>query len=1363
MEQNKGTIAVSRSRERIFILAIGLVLALFFYQLYSVIQTRFAEVAPRLKAGTMVNLNAANPAANIKSLLKKGYYFEDPRDVDLIEKTIASATESKQDLDNIGEINKRRYFLLADEAFRNGGQSFKARVLASRALLGYTGDDSLTFAREQRNPAQYAATVNVGLGAHRINGKIRENDQAVQGVLVRLEMVLPQDSIYNDEPTEAVENVVEKANGITKVFTPDSAGKRKLQQLTAYARTNADGEFHFDALPDKAFKILPLKPGFQYGASKGVESLTDDADFSFEQRPHTIKLFSTRDFNILKKEKSLIIRTPEEFNKWFFIICASLIGGFFLIHLVLSWKFSTTDEVILPAVMLLTGISFLTLLSLQDPLRDRFLAKDSLLYLLMGFGSILLMLCVKLRPFNTDTVIYRLLFFKNIRSAANGWPWALAAIGLLALTILFGTGPEGSGVKVNLFGFQPSEVVKYLIIFFLAGFFAVNEKLISEYTSWDKRWSFFSFALLAILLTLMFFLVLGDLGPAMVVCFTFIVLFSFSRGDFMFMAGAVVLYVLASWIFDNVWIATGITLVLVGMLMFFQRRQLSESAIMVLVIMSAFLTIDQIPYLDRVFPGPVQRLGDRKAIWNDAWNNEVYGGDQVANGLWAMSTGGATGQGIGEGFAKTIPEAHTDMILPSIGEEFGLTGMLCIFLLFLIYLHRSIIIGRRTGSPFLFYLSAGIGASTFVQFLLIAGGSTGALPLSGVSLPFQSYGGSSLVLNFLAAGFLMSVSRVRGTALQMEYIAKQQDRNLVPALIAACLGIILLGINVAGYVLNNKKWVVQPALVADRSGARMFSYNPRIAILMNRLKAGSIHDRNGVLLATSNADSVKAQHFKLIGAGIPHYNLDSAVHQRLDRFYPFEEQLFFWTGDANSGVFNGSINGYFADYEHAAELRGFQLPAKRFEVLAKRYTENRFLARGVKEMTVVKKDYAALSPLLLAGISSQEVEAFRNKNRDIQLTIDAGLQTKIQKSIARDTSLMDNRVSVVIMEASTGDVLTSAVYPLPPIHDWERLTMTNAEQNQLAGWLTTSDLGFTTFTQPGSTAKLITAMASFNKLGMAAPDKKYQVEARERIRTKGIEPDETGWINLERAVVKSNNVYFIKLANQEQLQENMGDLYLKTGMFLHGAGGYYYNKPGENAVQEEKWKQLWRKTEFNTKPKYDPANIRRTRAKGISGMSWGQGALIATPAAVARMAAGIANNGDMIASRFVLKVNDQSQPQKYGTKLVNDPRYAQLLKGYMIKQSEYKSGILGVKVAGKTGTPERIWKKAQINDGWYVFFAPTANGKDNVVVCVRIEATKGSSDAVKLAGKHVIPFLKEGGYIKNITPSDEDLTATEAP
>ncbi|TWR28950.1 cell cycle protein [Mucilaginibacter pallidiroseus] len=1353
--QPDSPVKIKRTKERLFLFLIAVLFGFLFFRLYTVLQTRFANVDKRLQAGTMVNLNAKDPAGKTKIMLTKGYYLEDKRDIDLITQTIGNNIGTGEAIDNVGELNKRKYYLNADDAFEQGGESFKSRVTASRSLLGYTGDDSLRFSQERKNPPAVNAVNDLGMGNYSISGIILNKKVPVSGVLIRLQMVLPQDSLITDELSEDTRPIKENGNNLSKVYLPDSAGKRHLQSLIAYARTDASGKFSFKNLPaGKAFKVLPLQPGYQFGTSQGVQDLDENVELTFSQSPHTIRLFSTRDFNILKKEKSFIVRTPADFNSWFWIIAGSFIGAFLFLHIILSWKFSMADQLILPVIMLLTGLSFLTLLSLQDPLRDRFLAKDMLTYLGIGVIAMLVVMQFSLRRFTPDSAVYRMFAFKNVRSAANGWPWIIAATGLLAMTIVFGTGPEGSGVKVNLFGFQPSEFVKYLVIFFLAGFFAANEKLISEYTSWTKRWSFFWFALMAILVTLLLFLILGDLGPAMVVCFTFIALFSFSRGDFMFMAIAVVTYVIISWIVKVEWISALATFAVVGLIMLFKRKQLSESAIMVLVIMAAFLTIDQVPYLGKIFPGPVQRLVDRKAIWQDAWNNEVYGGDQVANGLWAISSGGVSGQGVGEGFAKTIPEAHTDMILPSMGEEFGFTGIICIFVMFLLYLHRSIIIGRRTGTPFLFYLCAGIGISTFVQFLLIAGGSTGALPLSGVSLPFQSYGGSSLVANMVASGFLLSASLVRGTPVQMGYISQQQDRNLVPALIAAFAGIILLGVNVSSYLFDNSRWVVQPALVADKSGARMFSYNPRIGILMNRLQAGNLYDRYGVLLATSKPELVRKQRAKLADAGAQAYNIDSVEHKRLDRYYPFEEKMFFWTGDANTGVFNGSSNGYFAEYEHAAELRGFKLPTKKMNITANRYREDRFLARGVKEMTVVRKDYSALSPLLLAGINSNEVEAFKNRNRDVKLTMDAGLQTAIEQSMEQDTSLLDNRVSVVVMESNTGDVLTSAVYPLPPVHNWEKLTMTTAEQNQLAGWMTTADLGFTQATQPGSTAKLITGLASFNKLGMAAAAKTYNVAMNERIRTKGFEPDETGTITLERAIAKSNNVYFIKLANQEHLQEYMATLYMQTGMFLHGVGGYYYGRDAENAKQEEKWRELWRKTEFNTKPRYNPNNIRKTRAKGISGMAWGQGELIATPAAVARLASGIANNGTMPNNRYVLKVSDSTTQVKPGIKIVSNPQYAQLMRKYMIEQSAPKAYALGLAVAGKTGTPERIWKGEQINDGWYVFFAPKQMGGGNVVVCIRIESTKGSSDAVKLAGQHIIPNLLKRGYIKSISPAN---------
>lgn len=1318
-------ITPSRKTERIFILLATLILGALFVTLYHAQQQNFADVQKRLTEGTMININEGAPGKKIRNLLIKGYYFEDKKDIALIENTVAnSILQYNKPIDNVGELNKKNFFVPADLAFAEGGKNFKERVIASRLLLGFTGNDSLKYRQEQQKPQQLASTKDFAKGSYSISGKIVDTaNKPSAGVLVRLQMILPQDTAYTEDEV--------------------------VNDFISYVRTDGNGAYSFTHLPDgKAYGLLPLKPGFQFGRSQGLQELDKDATINFRQSPHTIKLFSTRDFKILKKEKSLIVRTPEQYNQWFWIIVVCFFAGFFLLHILMSIRYPKADQLILPIIMLMTGLSFLTLLSLQDPLRDRFLARDSLVFYGLGILSILMMLALSMRKFNVDSSLYRMLLVKNVFSKAKGWQWAIAALCLLALTIVFGTGPEGSGVKVNLFGIQPSELVKYAIILFLAGFFASNERFITEYSSWHKRWFFFSFALVAMVVAILMYLLLGDLGPAMVVCFTFIILFSFSRGDFMMMLTAIIIYVLSAW-FLNIWIASLVTIVLTSLIMIINKKT-SESAMMIVMVMAAFLLIDQVPYLAKLIPGPVNRLTERKSIWQDPWNNEVYGGDQVANGIWAMASGGFSGQGVGEGFAKTIPEAHTDMILPAIGEEFGAAGIIGIFILFLIFLHRSIVIGRQTGMPFLFYLSAGVGISLFIQFLLIAGGSTGALPLSGVALPFISYGGSSLVANMLAAGFLLSVSLVKGSELQMAYITRQQDKNLVPALLAATIAIVLLTVTVANYIIDNKKWVVQPALVADKSGARMFSYNPRIAILMNKLAAGNLYDRNGRILATSKPEQIRKQQQALSAAGIS-YNLDSAEHKRVERYYPFEQQLFFWIGDNNTGVFNGSTNGYFAEYEHAAELRGFQTPTISFNTHANKYQENRFLPRGVKEMTVSKRDYKALAPLLLSGLNSEAVETFKKRNRDVKLTIDASLQTTIQNTMAQDTAIRNSRVSVVIMEDATGDVLTSAVYPLPPVKNWDLLNMTTTDQNKLAGWYTTADLGFTTATPPGSTAKVLTAMAAFNKLGVDAAKRVFSVSAAERIRTKGIEPDETGRIDLERALVKSNNVYFIKIANEEHLQDEMATLYLKTGMFLRGVGGYYYGRDTSNSKQEDKWRALWQRTEFNTKPKYDPARIRRTRAKGISGMAWGQGELIATPAAVARLVSGVANKGNVVANRYVLKISDSATAVNPAIKIANNPQYAELLSSYMLKQSENKTYTLGIKVAGKTGTPERIWKDQKINDGWYTFFAPKANGKGHIVVCIRIESTRGSSKAVKLAGQHVVPALLKLGYLKKET------------
>ena len=116
--------------------------------------------------------------------------------------------------------------------------------------------------------------------------------------------------------------------------------------------------------------------------------------------------------------------------------------------------------------------------------------------------------------------------------------------------------------------------------------------------------------------------------------------------------------------------------------------------------------------------------------------------------------------------------------------------------------------------------------------------------------------------------------------------------------------------------------------------------------------------RSHRLLATSKPEGIRQQQDSLLASGLDTYKLNVLRHKRQDRYYPFAEHLFFWTGDANTGVFNGGNNGYFAEYRHNAELRGFRTPTVAYSTTANRYREQPFLPRSVREMTLAKIDYS---------------------------------------------------------------------------------------------------------------------------------------------------------------------------------------------------------------------------------------------------------------------------------------------------------------------------------------------------------------------------------------------------------------------
>jgi cell division protein FtsW (lipid II flippase) len=146
----------------------------------------------------------------------------------------------------------------------------------------------------------------------------------------------------------------------------------------------------------------------------------------------------------------------------------------------------------------------------------------------------------------------------------------------------------------------------------------------------------------------------------------------------------------------------------------------------------------------------------RFAVWLSPWTSA--GGYQVIQGLYALASGGLLGQGLGQGSPTLIPESHTDFIFATIGEEWGLLGAMALLILYALLVSRSIAGSLRSPDGFQQLFGTGLAISLALQVLIIVGGNLNLIPLTGITLPFVSYGGSSLLVNWVTLGLLVRIS-----------------------------------------------------------------------------------------------------------------------------------------------------------------------------------------------------------------------------------------------------------------------------------------------------------------------------------------------------------------------------------------------------------------------------------------------------------------------------------------------------------------------------------------------------------------------------------------------------------------------------
>jgi len=148
----------------------------------------------------------------------------------------------------------------------------------------------------------------------------------------------------------------------------------------------------------------------------------------------------------------------------------------------------------------------------------------------------------------------------------------------------------------------------------------------------------------------------------------------------------------------------------------------------------------------------------RVDAWWNPWPEALDRAYQIVQSLYAIAAGGLLGQGIGQGYPDFIPVVHSDFVFAAIAEEWGLIGSLSLMGVFMVLAYRGFRTAMNDKRAFRFYLASGITLLFSFQALLIMGGVTKLLPLTGVTLPFISYGGSSLLISSVMLGLLLHMS-----------------------------------------------------------------------------------------------------------------------------------------------------------------------------------------------------------------------------------------------------------------------------------------------------------------------------------------------------------------------------------------------------------------------------------------------------------------------------------------------------------------------------------------------------------------------------------------------------------------------------
>jgi cell division protein FtsW (lipid II flippase) len=813
---------------------------------------------------------------------------------------------------------------------------------------------------------------------------------------------------------------------------------------------------------------------------------------------------------------------------------------------------------------------------------------------------------------------------------------------------------------VNLLGFQPVEIIRLLLVFFLAGYFASRWDILRHAretrTSLARLTSRFDIppveytlpALVSVLLSLVFFFLQRDMGPALVFACLFLLLYGVARRSALVPVA-------------------GLTLVALG-------------------------------FAFGYFIGVPHTVGERVSMWLSPWDNLVHGGDQLAHSLWAFSTGGLSGSGIGLGDPQLVPAGHTDLILSALGEEWGFLGLAGVFGLFGLLIYRALRIAERARSDYESFLAAGLAAATALQLLLIAGGALGVLPLSGVVTPFLSYGRTSMLANFAVIAILVSIS-ARGSA---EPQAQPPISSRTLGTIFAVAAAVILAKAAWVQVARSAAVVGEGTLVVQADGARRYQYNPRLQLVMADIPKGTIFDRNGLPLATSDWSLLEKHREEYQALGI---DIDRVCPRNETRHYPFGGLMLDLLGDLRTRIRWGATNTSYVERDSARRLRGYDDRPTLVEVKNPK--------SGQAERTI-RYDYRELVPLLRHRYDPQNpvVRRVLDQPRDVRMSIDARLQVKVADILRKQLmEAKQDRGAAVVMDPATGDLLAAVSFPLPA-------DTPDAPASTDQPYLDRARYGLY---PPGSTFKIVTAMAALRKDASLAhktyecirlPDGRvgnFIKGSNRPIRDDIQDSAPHGALNIERAIIVSCNAYFAQLGTYDVGAQALWDTANQLGIATASPN---------TAVQLK---------------------------KSLPQSSYGQGQVVASPFQMARVAATVANGGAMPQGRWI---TDETNTRTTGVESVLPLEAAQTLAKFMreaVTSGTGRRAAASVPVAGKTGTAELADAPSH---AWFIGYAPYGPAARRIAFSVLVENGVYGGTAAAPAGAEIVNAALKLGLVQ---------------